>query len=781
MPAQNRVAGLARTVRSRRADVAGVGTLIALALAFLSPAIKDGQSFGGFDLDTSLTPLGSGVYSVTHAVTNGDAVSQMVAWNDLSWRLIHSGHFPLWNPFSALGMPQFLNFESSVLSLPDLVSYLVPARFAFLVVVFVKLCLASTGAYYFARVLGCRPLSATFAGVTFMFAGAFSSWLTWPLTDVLAWSGWVCAFGLCCVRPTGKYRHIVGLAVAVAFSIYGGFPEANVMLVLAIACLVVVAVLLVAVQRRSISMPGLVRASFGSLLGGLLAAPLWFPGLQVISRSHRTAEGSYVGLPTRSMALLFSQGYYNLPDGPNHLYLLPQFKYYEAVTYVGVIAVVLVVVAIGTSYRRPVVLGLTVALLFSIAMTYQPYGFHPLQSFVNSIPELKLIRFERMRTVTAFLVAILAAVGLEQVLHPLRTLSTRRWFSLGAVAVAVVVGYLDVNSALEPAVRHLRVGALAWPNICVLFCLGVAGYLWIAERAKSGARDVALIAAALSVTQAGFLFFAGVGIASYSKPFFETTSAIAQLKADVGSSLVGLNGGNVTNVRDFKDVGFYPNVNVGYSVRIFGVHDPMVPSAYFASWPIRKAAPNKFGVGLFVPDIDSVALARRYGVAFVLTKQGGTVPTGMTTVAVVADETLSRVPDSTTFSFLSGARDRVLSATSNGDGAWKLETDGPSSGTLALRVTAEPGFAATIDGRPLRLTGLDDVMFQAQIPPGRHTITLKYLPGRLELGVGAALVALVAMLAAGGVTTVRRRRRQSLASNGAASFFATSPAEPGTR
>jgi hypothetical protein len=758
MPAQHLVAGLRRIVGSRRGDVAGVGTLVALALAFLSPAIKDGQSFGGFDFDTSLTPFGSGVYSVIHSVTNGDAVSQMVAWNDLSWRLIHAGHFPMWNQFSALGMPQFLNFESSVLSLPDLVSYLVPARFAFLVVVFVKLLLASTGAYYFARVLGCRPFSATFAGVTFMFAGAFSSWLTWPLTDVLAWSGWICAFGLCCVRPTGKFRHVVGLAIAVAFSIYGGFPEANVMLVLAIACLVVAAVLLVKFQRRAIPTPGLLRAFAGSVLGGLLAAPLWFPGLQVISRSHRTSEGSYAGLPTRSMALFFSQGYYNLPDGPNHLYLLSRFKYYEAVTYVGVIAVVLAVVAVGTSFRRPVVLGLTVALIFSIAMTYEPHGFHPLQSLVNSTPELRLIRFERMRTVTAFLVAMLAALGLEQLLHPTRVASTRRWFGVGTAGSAIVVAYLDLNSALEPAVRHLRFGALVWPTICVLVCLGVASYLWTSERSTSRSRGVTLTAVALALTEAAFLFFAGVGIASYSKPFFETTPAIAQLTEVVGDSLVGLNGGNVTNVRDFKDVGFYPNVNIGYSIRIFGVHDPMVPSAYFASWPIPKAAPNQFGVGLFVPDIDSVALAQRYGIGYVLTKPGIAVPSGMTTVGVIAGETLSRVPDSATFSFLSGTGDRVLSVTSNGDGAWRLETAGSSSGTLALRITAEPGFEATIDGHPLTLASLDDVMLEARIPPGRHTVTLKYLPGRFELGIVAALAALVAMLAECGAILLRRRR-----------------------
>ena len=125
-------------VRHRR-DLAGVSIILALALAFLSPALKDGGSFGGFDLDTTLTSLGAGLYSGIHNYTNSDAVSQMVSWNALDWRLIHSGHFPLWNDYSGLGMPEFLNFESSTLSLPDLVSYAFPLRFAFLVVVFVKL------------------------------------------------------------------------------------------------------------------------------------------------------------------------------------------------------------------------------------------------------------------------------------------------------------------------------------------------------------------------------------------------------------------------------------------------------------------------------------------------------------------------------------------------------------------------------------------------------------------------------------------------------------------
>ena len=417
MASKHPIAALRRNARTHRSDVFGVGSLVVLSLAFLAPALKDGPSVGGFDLDTTLSPLGAGVYSIRHALTNGDAVSQMVAWNDLSWRLIHEGMFPLWNQLSALGMPQFLNFESSVLSLPDLFSYLVPVRFAFLVVVFAKLVIASTGAYCFARVIRCRPLAATFAGVSFMFAGAFSSWLTWPLTDVFAWGGWICAFGVMCARPTGRARHVVGLAIAVAFSIYGGFPEANIMIGVGAVGFVVGALAMEAIGHRSIPWRGIARGVLGAVAGVALAAPLWLPGLQVIAVSHRESECPCQALPTRAFALWLSQGYYGLPTGPHPIFQLPQFKYYEAVSYVGVIAAVLVVVAIATSIRRPVVAGLVLALVVSVALTYEPRAFHPMQSLVNSLPYLKMVRFERMRTLTAFLIAVLAAIGFEQLLR----------------------------------------------------------------------------------------------------------------------------------------------------------------------------------------------------------------------------------------------------------------------------------------------------------------------------------------------------------------------------
>lgn len=130
----------------------------------------------------------------------------------------------------------------------------------------------------------------------------------------------------------------------------------------------------------------------------------------------------------------------------------------------------------------------------------------------------------------------------------------------------------------------------------------------------------------------------------------------------------------------------------------------------------------------------------------------------MQTVAVIAGETLSKVPDSNQFSFVQGGRDRVVSSTTDGNGTWQIVTSGSASEELALRVTALPGFRATIDGKPLELGSYDSVMMEVRVPPGKHTIVLQYFPHRFELGVAVALIALVVLGGLGVFGSLFRRR-----------------------
>jgi hypothetical protein len=528
------------------------------------------------------------------------------------------------------------------------------------------------------------------------------------------------------------------------------------------------------------------------MLGAALSSPLWWPGLQVISLSHRTHDARYVGLPGRAFAQLLTQGYYGLPTGSplSTGFGLKYWNYYETVAYVGVLAVLLSLVAIVLCRRRPIVVGLFLALVVSFAATYELREFHPLFSFFDHVSFLGPIRFERIRTLSAFFLALLAALGLEQLLERASPTMLRRSYFGAALVVTAVTSYLTVDSrgsgyrdALEaqrdPALRpqvvttlvHQRLESLLWPGALCLLALVLTTTV---GRGSRRGRLEHLAPGLLCVGQVGFLFFAGVGIPSYSHSVYPSTASTRELQAIVGSSLLGLDNGNtgplpkVPGVRNFgggglpPPAGLYPNLNIGYSIRLFGVHDPLTPAAYYSSWPVAGAAPVNNGVGLFVPAITTAALARRYGIGYVLVASGLPAPSGMVYLTTLAagspsPERLYRVPGADRFSLLGPGR--VSSATDNGDGAFSMSTTSSRAETLVLRVTALPGWHASLDGRPIAVRTFDGVMEAVTVPAGHHHLTLTYRPGRLVLGLLVALFALVALALGGFGNLVLLRRR----------------------
>ena len=115
---------------------------------------------------------------------------------------------------------------------PGAAGYLVPVRFAFDLALVVKLVLAGSGTFILCRLLGIGIFSAAFAGTVYELSGAFSGWLGWSAAGVLALMGWVLAGVVLIFR--GDRRGIPLLATAIAFSIYGGYPEASLFLLIAL-------------------------------------------------------------------------------------------------------------------------------------------------------------------------------------------------------------------------------------------------------------------------------------------------------------------------------------------------------------------------------------------------------------------------------------------------------------------------------------------------------------------------------------------------------------------
>jgi len=94
-----------------------------------------------------------------------------------------------------------------------------------------------------------------------------------------------------------------------------------------------------------------------------------------------------------------------------------------------------------------------------------------------------------------------------------------------------------------------------------------------------------------------------------------------------------------------------------------------------------------------------------------------------------------------------------------GAATWRMVTDASGPALLRLRLTAVPGWQATLDGRPLAVGSWSrGAMVEVEVPPGRHVVDLHYWPDLFTIGIVMAGVVVVTFAAAALVVGTRRRR-----------------------
>jgi hypothetical protein len=275
----------------------------------------------------------------------------------------------------------------------------------------------------------------------------------------------------------------------------------------------------------------------------------------------------------------------------------------------------------------------------------------------------------------------------------------------------------------------------------------------------TGAPGVALASLAL-VAQSAFLLFAGVGINSYARTEFPSTSGTRTLAALVGDNLVALDAGNVLVRSGPLGDGLYPEMNLGYGIDELAVHDPAAPTALFSSWPIAGAGQLESAGAIFTPSVDSVALAQRYGAGFILVAAGQQVPVGTTHVATIDGDDLVRVPDSARF-VASGTT--IMSVRHPSDTSYVLRLNASAHSTTVLaHITNSPGWSATANGKALDVSSRDGVAYVAHVPAHTSEVDFDYQPPHFVLSWLVALIAL-ALLATDAFWLRRTRHRSDTA------------------
>lgn len=773
--------------RGRWSDVLGVVWVAFVSYAVLASTLAHSLEIGPYSLLYRFG-LGQTTGAVVHPSIDIDQAVEMTPWAHLTWSQVHAGHLPLWNPYSALGMPLAFNWQSAPFGLPALVGYLFPMHLAYTVQILTTLFLAGTGTYLLMRVLRCGPIAAAFSAAVFEVCGAFMLYLGWPLASVFAMSGWLFAATILIVRNRHRARDIAFLAVVLAFAVYAGQPDALIILMLAWAIFVVVLLALRALGLggRQPAWRPFVDLVIAAVAGLALGAPLLLPGLQVAGASVRGVKGSALSgqtaLSLNSLGHLLITGLDGHPLGQQSAYL-------------GVIPVVLAVAAVGVMRRRPAVIAFLATAFVMFCITF----LQPVMSLMNALPGMHSVRFPRALVFLVFPIAVLAGLGMDLLVRSPQRRRVLQWVGWGFVASAAFIALSVLFSLghLPGGTGANRVDGILWALAEAAAGLAVVAVLRTTDRrsAPSAAADPPSrrrdlrpwLGAALVGLSTAYLLVAGQNYLSSGETAATATPAELTLHRIVGSSLVGF---GVDACDNLPGLGIEPDANIDVGVQELAVYDPMVPRDYFKSWKeLTGQAKNQAGFeefSTYCPPITSATIAREYGVSYVLEPHAGPGPAGGVFVRTINGEDLYRIPDSglatLTPPLLDGsappadAAGRVVPVDRSNPDRWMLTTDASTPQVLRLHLTDAVGWKATIDGKPLKLTDFGGVMLQADVPAGTHHIVLHYWPTRFTIGLVLAFISLVALVV--GLLWPRIRRRRPAPPSDGEPAPPTPPADP---
>jgi hypothetical protein len=756
-------------VRARQAlrEVVPLVVLVVAAAAYLAPALSHGIALGPYDI-LSTTGLTARAHAHVHNLIGSDEIEEFIPWQVLSWREVHAGHLPLWDPYSLLGLPLAFNFQSAPFSLPVVISYLFPLRLAHDAAIVSRLVLGGAGAYVLGRTLSCSRVAASFAGIVYELSGAFTIWLGAYEAGVYCFLGWILAASVLLARGRHRSRDIALVALSLALALYAGEPQIALFVILALVVMATTLGLFEARARRSWRPLGRCARDHGlAILAGVaLAAPLYLPGIQLALSSARSTGPYISGLPLYDLTHLVFATYNGTPTaqasiiGPDNLYV--------SMLYVGVVPVVLAALGLIEARRQ----GGVAALAVLSAIVLIALFASPVVDLARAIPAVKVFRLLLGTPVVDFGLAMLAGVGMDVAISSKGRAPAARRVLLGAtILAAAALGLLGARlgwnvSHLSATQAAQRARSFAWPGAGVLVLGGVV----VAARRSSrrpGAHGRALGllrpvgVAALFLVSAGFLIDAGAGIWSSTKRPFASTPALSSLLSKVGSALVGI-GSCATN--SLPSLGVVPNANLAYGLHELAGFDPIVPKAYAASYgaATQTSQAVKAPPALFCPAITTVALARSFGVRYILEPQGAAGPPGTIEVARPGGEGLFLVPGSSRASLLVASRTPrprriALFARELSPSSFEIAFDAPTRASLELALTAVPGWHASLDGRPLALALHDKIELSASVPAGHHIVRLTYWPALFSLGLVCGGLSGIGLVLGWGIATWRRR------------------------
>jgi hypothetical protein len=422
---------------------------LALSAVFLADVVFTGKAYVLRDILTFFHPW-------QHAVRDA----------------VRSGHLPLWNHDTLCGVPLLANLQSGVFYPLNWPFWVLPFDVALTLSMALHLTAAGLCAYLFARKVGAGTGGAFLGGALFAFGTWTLSYLEFPMK--LGSAVWLPLLWLGAWEAIreGRLRGAAWGALAVALSVFSGYPQLTLLMLLSASILVLV-LLAVTLRQREISVGGRLARLFAFpailAIAALLSAAQLLPAAEMTALSAKAAAYDPAvalsrSLPPKGLLGLLDPFFFGFP-GVERFWGGKISEYCFGAFYVGILALPLVFAAVAGAIRsgraelgsRSIVLFLVLGTLLGIVLALgrntpiYPWLHETVPGFGRS----------RWPATAGYLVAAhlapLAGLGLTAALADRGRL---RWTAGAALGLALLLGAAAVL-ARGPLADELRTLQLA--------------------------------------------------------------------------------------------------------------------------------------------------------------------------------------------------------------------------------------------------------------------------------------------------------------------------------